>query len=171
MSGAEIVFPILTETKKQKKPLCSHLSDLIVRVVLKGVGIVSRTPAWLNLMSSMPSTEETTGTKANTDTKSTCRVWRHLCSLIFVTHFLCDVSFSRAFRWRAANYSQFYGMTLDEGIRYRLGTQRPSKTIMNMNEIQVHDSFLFSNTSFEIKAEISRYFKKFIKSMRATVDL
>lgn len=88
MSGAEIVFPILTETKKQKNPLCSHLSDLIVRVVLKGVGIVSRTPAWLNLMSSMPSTEETTGTKANTDTKSTRRVWRHLCSLIFVLYFV-----------------------------------------------------------------------------------
>lgn len=42
--------------------------------------------------------------------------------------------------WRAANYSQFYGMTLDEGIRYRLGTQRPSRTIMNMNEIQVQNS-------------------------------
>lgn len=40
-------------------------------------------------------------------------------------------------RWMAANYSQLYGMTLDEGIRYRLGTQRPSRTIMNMNEIQV----------------------------------
>lgn len=43
------------------------------------------------------------------------------------------------FRWKAANYSQFYGMSLDEGIRYRLGTQRPSRTIMNMNEIQVQD--------------------------------
>uniref|UniRef100_A0AAY5L6V4 SMB domain-containing protein n=1 Tax=Esox lucius TaxID=8010 RepID=A0AAY5L6V4_ESOLU len=39
--------------------------------------------------------------------------------------------------WRAANYSQFYGMSLDEGLRYRLGTQRPSRTIMNMNEMQV----------------------------------
>uniref|UniRef100_A0A3Q3A6B3 Tubulointerstitial nephritis antigen like 1 n=1 Tax=Kryptolebias marmoratus TaxID=37003 RepID=A0A3Q3A6B3_KRYMA len=38
--------------------------------------------------------------------------------------------------WKAANYSQFYGMTLDEGIRFRLGTQRPSSIIMNMNEIQ-----------------------------------
>uniref|UniRef100_UPI003AB0951C tubulointerstitial nephritis antigen-like n=1 Tax=Centroberyx gerrardi TaxID=166262 RepID=UPI003AB0951C len=43
---------------------------------------------------------------------------------------------THTFRWRAANYSQFYGMTLDEGIRYRLGTQRPSRTIMSMNEIQ-----------------------------------
>lgn len=47
---------------------------------------------------------------------------------------------SCAFRWKAANYSQLYGMTLDEGIRYRLGTQRPSRTIMNMNEIQVQQS-------------------------------
>lgn len=113
----------------------------------------------------MQSTEETTGTKANTLTKSTRRVWRHLCSLIFVTYF---VSRSRVFRWRAANYSQFYGMTLEEGIRHRLGTQRPSRTIMNMNEIQVHGSFLFSNTSFDIKAEILPCFKKVIKSMRAS---
>jgi hypothetical protein len=28
-------------------------------------------------------------------------------------------------------------MTLDEGIRYRLGTIRPSSTVMNMNEIYV----------------------------------
>ncbi|XP_077599651.1 tubulointerstitial nephritis antigen-like [Stigmatopora nigra] len=40
--------------------------------------------------------------------------------------------------WRAANYSELYGMTLDEGIRYRLGTQRPSKSIMNMNEMQIN---------------------------------
>ncbi|XP_049606801.1 tubulointerstitial nephritis antigen-like isoform X1 [Syngnathus scovelli] len=40
--------------------------------------------------------------------------------------------------WRAANYSQLHGMTLDEGIRYRLGTQRPSKSILNMNEIQMN---------------------------------
>ncbi|XP_055733063.1 tubulointerstitial nephritis antigen-like isoform X2 [Salvelinus fontinalis] len=42
------------------------------------------------------------------------------------------------FGWRAANYSQFYGMSLDEGLRYRLGTQRPSRTIMSMNEMQVN---------------------------------
>lgn len=51
-------------------------------------------------------------------------------------HVFCFV----LFRWKAANYSQLYGMTLDEGIRFRLGTQRPSRTIMNMNEIQVQDS-------------------------------
>ncbi|XP_056597162.1 tubulointerstitial nephritis antigen-like [Triplophysa dalaica] len=45
---------------------------------------------------------------------------------------------SRGYGWRAANYSHFWGMTLDEGLRYRLGTQRPSRTIMNMNEIQMN---------------------------------
>uniref|UniRef100_W5L5K0 Tubulointerstitial nephritis antigen like 1 n=1 Tax=Astyanax mexicanus TaxID=7994 RepID=W5L5K0_ASTMX len=40
--------------------------------------------------------------------------------------------------WRASNYSQFWGMTLDEGLRYRLGTRRPSRAIMSMNEIQMN---------------------------------
>ncbi|XP_026087399.1 tubulointerstitial nephritis antigen-like [Carassius auratus] len=44
----------------------------------------------------------------------------------------------RGYGWRATNYSQFWGMTLDEGLQYRLGTQRPSRTIMNMNEIQMN---------------------------------
>ncbi|XP_041068037.1 tubulointerstitial nephritis antigen-like [Carcharodon carcharias] len=39
--------------------------------------------------------------------------------------------------WRASNYSQFWGLTLDEGIRYRLGTRRPSTTVMNMNELNM----------------------------------
>uniref|UniRef100_A0A8C0IA03 Tubulointerstitial nephritis antigen like 1 n=1 Tax=Bubo bubo TaxID=30461 RepID=A0A8C0IA03_BUBBB len=39
--------------------------------------------------------------------------------------------------WRAANYSQFWGMTLEDGVRYRLGTFRPSPTVMNMNEMHV----------------------------------
>uniref|UniRef100_A0A8C2VDT2 Tubulointerstitial nephritis antigen-like n=1 Tax=Chinchilla lanigera TaxID=34839 RepID=A0A8C2VDT2_CHILA len=37
--------------------------------------------------------------------------------------------------WQAGNHSAFWGMTLDEGIRYRLGTIRPSSSVMNMNEI------------------------------------
>ena len=39
--------------------------------------------------------------------------------------------------WRASNYSQFWGMTLEDGIRHRLGTFRPSPTVMNMNEMHV----------------------------------
>ncbi|KAM5247016.1 tubulointerstitial nephritis antigen-like isoform 2-T2 [Ctenodactylus gundi] len=37
--------------------------------------------------------------------------------------------------WQAGNHSAFWGMTLDEGIRFRLGTIRPSSSVMNMNEI------------------------------------
>ena len=40
-------------------------------------------------------------------------------------------------RWRAGNHSAFWGMTLDEGIRYRLGTIRPSSSVASMNEIHV----------------------------------
>ncbi|GCB76875.1 hypothetical protein scyTo_0021043 [Scyliorhinus torazame] len=40
--------------------------------------------------------------------------------------------------WRASNYSQFWGLTLDEGIRYRLGTRRPSTTVLNMNELNMN---------------------------------
>ncbi|XP_051843741.1 tubulointerstitial nephritis antigen-like [Antechinus flavipes] len=39
--------------------------------------------------------------------------------------------------WTAGNHSVFWGMTLDEGIRYRLGTVRPTSSVMNMNEIQM----------------------------------
>lgn len=78
--------------------------------------------------------------------KINTHTWWYLCSSKrSLLHIVMNSSFhifllSCAFRWKAANYSQFYGMTLDEGIRYRLGTQRPSRTIMNMNEIQVQDS-------------------------------
>ncbi|XP_015687170.1 tubulointerstitial nephritis antigen-like, partial [Protobothrops mucrosquamatus] len=38
--------------------------------------------------------------------------------------------------WRASNYSQFWGMSLEEGVRYRLGTIKPPTSVMNMNELQ-----------------------------------
>ncbi|KAH0631116.1 hypothetical protein JD844_005240 [Phrynosoma platyrhinos] len=40
--------------------------------------------------------------------------------------------------WRASNYSQLWGMTLDEGIQYRLGTIKPPTSVMNMNELQMN---------------------------------
>uniref|UniRef100_A0A8C5S999 Tubulointerstitial nephritis antigen like 1 n=1 Tax=Laticauda laticaudata TaxID=8630 RepID=A0A8C5S999_LATLA len=40
--------------------------------------------------------------------------------------------------WRASNYSQFWGMTLEEGIRYRLGTIKPPTSVMNMNELHIN---------------------------------
>ncbi|MEE6484192.1 hypothetical protein FKM82_013783 [Ascaphus truei] len=40
--------------------------------------------------------------------------------------------------WTAGNYSRFWGLTLDEGIQYRLGTIKPSSSVMNMNELHVN---------------------------------
>ncbi|XP_060240723.1 tubulointerstitial nephritis antigen isoform X3 [Meriones unguiculatus] len=38
-------------------------------------------------------------------------------------------------RWTAQNYSQFWGMTLEEGFRFRLGTLPPSPMLLSMNEM------------------------------------
>uniref|UniRef100_F7FFG2 Tubulointerstitial nephritis antigen like 1 n=2 Tax=Ornithorhynchus anatinus TaxID=9258 RepID=F7FFG2_ORNAN len=40
--------------------------------------------------------------------------------------------------WRAGNHSSFWGMTLEEGIRHRLGTIRPSPSVMNMNKMHMN---------------------------------
>ncbi|XP_036910988.1 tubulointerstitial nephritis antigen isoform X2 [Sturnira hondurensis] len=37
--------------------------------------------------------------------------------------------------WTAQNYSQFWGMTLEEGFRHRLGTLPPSSTLLSMNDM------------------------------------
>lgn len=55
-----------------------------------------------------------------------------------------------SFRWRAGNHSAFWGMTLDEGIRYRLGTIRPSSSVTNMNEIHV----IPSNAAISLRSRI-----------------
>ncbi|XP_060240724.1 tubulointerstitial nephritis antigen isoform X4 [Meriones unguiculatus] len=39
------------------------------------------------------------------------------------------------FGWTAQNYSQFWGMTLEEGFRFRLGTLPPSPMLLSMNEM------------------------------------
>ncbi|XP_006511264.1 tubulointerstitial nephritis antigen isoform X1 [Mus musculus] len=38
-------------------------------------------------------------------------------------------------RWTAQNYSQFWGMTLEEGFKFRLGTLPPSPMLLSMNEM------------------------------------
>ncbi|KAM8776898.1 tubulointerstitial nephritis antigen isoform 2-T2 [Rhynchonycteris naso] len=37
--------------------------------------------------------------------------------------------------WTAQNYSQFWGMTLEEGFKHRLGTLPPSSMLLSMNEV------------------------------------
>uniref|UniRef100_A0A1I7X4F1 Pept_C1 domain-containing protein n=1 Tax=Heterorhabditis bacteriophora TaxID=37862 RepID=A0A1I7X4F1_HETBA len=41
------------------------------------------------------------------------------------------------FSWIARNYSFFWGRSLDEGIKYRLGTLFPEQSVQNMNEIVI----------------------------------
>ncbi|KAE9415415.1 hypothetical protein Angca_004262, partial [Angiostrongylus cantonensis] len=41
------------------------------------------------------------------------------------------------FSWTARNYSFFWGRSLDEGIKYRLGTLFPEQSVQNMNEIVI----------------------------------
>lgn len=73
-----------------------------------------------------------------------------LPSSSYLIHRFCLVYFS----WKAANYSQFWGMSLDEGLRYRLGTQRPSRAIMSMNEIQVSGVDTLYTTLYYSRAQI-----------------
>ncbi|CDW54404.1 tubulointerstitial nephritis antigen [Trichuris trichiura] len=39
--------------------------------------------------------------------------------------------------WKATNYSAFWGQTLDDGVKYRLGTLYPERSVKNMNEILI----------------------------------
>lgn len=41
------------------------------------------------------------------------------------------------FGWRASNYSFFWGKSLEDGIRYRLGTFKPSNPTMAMHEVRI----------------------------------
>lgn len=40
-------------------------------------------------------------------------------------------------RWTAANYTFFWGLTLINGVKYRLGTLQPQRSVADMNEIQI----------------------------------
>ncbi|KAG8187313.1 hypothetical protein JTE90_011683 [Oedothorax gibbosus] len=39
--------------------------------------------------------------------------------------------------WKSSNYSFFWGKTLEEGIKYRLGTFKPTRPVLEMNEIHM----------------------------------
>lgn len=42
--------------------------------------------------------------------------------------------------WKAANYSFFWGKTLKDGIKYRLGTMPPNPQVLNMNPVQMESA-------------------------------
>ncbi|RZC37298.1 Peptidase C1 domain containing protein [Asbolus verrucosus] len=51
--------------------------------------------------------------------------------------------------WSASNYSEFWGRKLDEGIKLRLGTLQPHRSVINMNPVRrIYDPHTFS-TEFD----------------------
>ncbi|VDD97640.1 unnamed protein product [Enterobius vermicularis] len=57
--------------------------------------------------------------------------------------------------WKAANYSEFWGKTLEQGVRYRLGTLFPEKSARNMNEVVIKPRELPS--SFDAREKWPEY--------------
>ncbi|KAF7277988.1 hypothetical protein GWI33_008984 [Rhynchophorus ferrugineus] len=49
---------------------------------------------------------------------------------------ISDVNLNNRQTWTASNYSEFWGRTLADGVRYRLGTTKPHKQVMLMNSVK-----------------------------------
>ncbi|XP_074093331.1 tubulointerstitial nephritis antigen isoform X1 [Macrotis lagotis] len=71
--------------------------------------------------------------------KCTCsdQQWRCSQHVCLVRPELIENVNNRDYGWTAHNYSQFWGMTLEDGYKFRLGTLPPSPTLLSMNEIKV----------------------------------
>ncbi|XP_039594791.1 tubulointerstitial nephritis antigen-like isoform X1 [Polypterus senegalus] len=69
----------------------------------------------------------------------TCRQSLWECSefVCLIRQELIDSINGHQVGWTAGNYSQFWGMTLEEGIKHRLGTAEPSPSILEMTEMKV----------------------------------
>lgn len=82
------------------------------------------------------------------DTEVFCE--QHRC---LQTPELIDEINSQDLSWRARNYSEFWGRTLDEGVKLRLGTLNPSRSVRSVNFFDVYfsnfDSFRFECDQFE----------------------
>lgn len=63
---------------------------------------------------------------------------------------------SNTLGWTPGNYTKFWGRTLQEGIRYRLGTLNPSQSIYKMNPVRrIYDPEALPR-SFDAKSRWSR---------------
>ncbi|XP_069127544.1 uncharacterized peptidase C1-like protein F26E4.3 isoform X3 [Argopecten irradians] len=58
---------------------------------------------------------------------------KHVC--LIQTKMIGEVN-SHYSGWRAGNYSAFWGLTLDEGVRYRLGTIPPDEAVRKMKPVR-----------------------------------
>ncbi|KAM4694706.1 tubulointerstitial nephritis antigen [Discoglossus pictus] len=66
--------------------------------------------------------------------------WKCTVHVCLVQKDLIEDINSGDYGWKADNYSQFWGLTLYEGFKYRLGTESPSTTLLSMNEMTGHVS-------------------------------
>lgn len=80
--------------------------------------------------------EEGSTIKENCNT-CTClgQQWRCSQNICLVQPELIEHVNTGDYGWTAQNYSQFWGMTLEEGFKNRLGTLPPSPMLLSMNEM------------------------------------
>lgn len=63
--------------------------------------------------------------------------WRCDDNLCLIRENIINAVNTRNLGWQASNYSKFWGMTLQEGRQYRLGTHKPDVLVMDMNPIKI----------------------------------
>ncbi|NXT97776.1 TINAG protein, partial [Buphagus erythrorhynchus] len=61
-------------------------------------------------------------------------LWKCSTDVCLVRQDLIQHINSADYGWKADNYSQFWGMTVEEGFKKRLGTFPPSQSLLNMRE-------------------------------------
>ncbi|KAL4236419.1 Tubulointerstitial nephritis antigen-like [Mactra antiquata] len=85
-------------------------------------------------------------TCAVSSTSSTGFDWRCETNVCLIRDKIINGVNDRNLGWQASNYSKFWGMTLNDGIRYRLGTYKPDGLVLSMNPIEVqHNGRLPAN--------------------------
>ncbi|CAG9764409.1 unnamed protein product [Ceutorhynchus assimilis] len=84
----------------------------------------------------------------NQTTKDNCRNCRCVPTGVQSVDMMCDPDVcliendivyavnAESHGWVASNYSQFWGETLERGIKYKLGTLQPQKDVMRMNPVK-----------------------------------
>uniref|UniRef100_A0A8C6NER8 Uncharacterized protein n=1 Tax=Melopsittacus undulatus TaxID=13146 RepID=A0A8C6NER8_MELUD len=65
-------------------------------------------------------------------------LWKCSKEICLVRQDLIQHINSGDYGWKAANYTQFWGMTVEEGFKKRLGTFPPSHSLLNMKEPPVN---------------------------------
>ncbi|EGT47293.1 hypothetical protein CAEBREN_29072 [Caenorhabditis brenneri] len=78
-------------------------------------------------------------TKEKNCEKCTCQngLWKCDGTACLIQPDILEKLHTGRFSWTARNYSAFWGRSLSDGIKYRLGTLFPERSVQNMNEILI----------------------------------